>query len=207
MAKYKQRIKIGNKYNRLTVLAKAEPKVFTNYTTAAWVCKCECYNFARVVGSYLNNGSVKSCGCAIQEAGRNRAGKRRTGLQVQEGALATLKHVYGHHTGNCKKNDRVPLDFDIYCKIAKQPCTYCGKIDVKNVHTSEGKNASKERYLECFVSINGIDRIDSTKGYELDNCTPCCKVCNVRKMDLTQLELAQWVISTYGWATSILKGM
>lgn len=31
--------------------------------------------------------------------------------------------------------------------------------------------------------MNGIDRIDSTKGYSADNCVPCCSKCNRMKLD------------------------
>ena len=33
--------------------------------------------------------------------------------------------------------------------------------------------------------VNGIDRIDSSKGYVFDNCVPCCKHCNIMKMTMT----------------------
>lgn len=42
--------------------------------------------------------------------------------------------------------------------LLNSPCTYCG---CKN--------------------CNGIDRIDSSKGYELGNVTPCCAMCNRMK--------------------------
>ena len=32
---------------------------------------------------------------------------------------------------------------------------------------------------------NGIDRIDSSKGYSVDNCVPCCAKCNYAKHDLS----------------------
>ena len=40
----------------------------------------------------------------------------------------------------------------------KKPCFYCGS-----------------------PYANGIDRIDSSKGYNKDNCVPCCAVCNKMK--------------------------
>jgi hypothetical protein len=33
--------------------------------------------------------------------------------------------------------------------------------------------------------VNGIDRIDSKKGYILDNCVACCKMCNYMKGSLS----------------------
>lgn len=51
-----------------------------------------------------------------------------------------------------------------------------------------------EEFLEftarpCFFCMTtpskGIDRANSSKGYEKENCLPCCKVCNRMKLDLT----------------------
>ena len=47
-------------------------------------------------------------------------------------------------------------------KMLIEPCVYCGHIDLK-------------------VRVNGIDRLDSSKDYSVDNCLPCCKDCNYMK--------------------------
>lgn len=41
-------------------------------------------------------------------------------------------------------------------------CTYCGFLDLDTI-------------------TNGIDRLDSSKGYIIGNCVPCCKDCNYFK--------------------------
>jgi len=51
----------------------------------------------------------------------------------------------------------------------------------------EFKNLTK---LECFYcgrtdSLRGVDRINSTKGYSIDNCVSCCTCCNRMKLDYT----------------------
>lgn len=67
------------------------------------------------------------------------------------------------------------------------PCNYCGHLDLK-------------------VRLNGIDRIDNSKGYITGNVVPCCKYCNYAKNMLSidefismchrvvkyQLRIAQW---------------
>lgn len=37
----------------------------------------------------------------------------------------------------------------------------------------------------CGDKLNGIglDRIDSSRGYEIDNVVPCCRWCNIMKLD------------------------
>ena len=44
---------------------------------------------------------------------------------------------------------------------------------------------------------NGIDRVDSTMGYAIDNCVPCCKTCNIAKHTMTTIEFAGWINRAY----------
>jgi hypothetical protein len=49
-----------------------------------------------------------------------------------------------------------------FTSIVSKPCFYCGTCEQI-----------------------GIDRIDSSQGYVIGNCAPCCFYCNVAKNDLT----------------------
>lgn len=42
------------------------------------------------------------------------------------------------------------------------PCVYCDHLNLE-------------------VRVNGIDRLDSSKPYTIENCRPCCKDCNYMK--------------------------
>ena len=44
--------------------------------------------------------------------------------------------------------------------MAKWKCNYCGETN--NI---------------------GCDRIDNLKGHTMNNCVPCCQLCNVTRMD------------------------
>jgi hypothetical protein len=56
-----------------------------------------------------------------------------------------------------------------------KPCYYCGKNDGR-----------------C-----GLDRIDSTKDYQLDNCIPCCITCNRMKTNTKQKEFLKHIEMIY----------
>jgi len=56
------------------------------------------------------------------------------------------------------------LSIDQVGMLYKQPCHYCG--DIPN-----GK-------------LNGIDRQDSSIGYIIENCVPCCPTCNYAKWQM-----------------------
>jgi hypothetical protein len=57
--------------------------------------------------------------------------------------------------------------------IIKQNCYYCGIMQEKG--------------------FNGIDRMDSTKGYEIDNCVSCCTDCNMMKGAVDNITFIQRV--------------
>ena len=42
-------------------------------------------------------------------------------------------------------------------------------------------------------SYNGIDRKDNTRGYEPDNCLPCCGLCNRMKSALSYGDFMDWI--------------
>ena len=62
-------------------------------------------------------------------------------------------------------------------------------------------NLSREWYLDniwdkrCFygdhAAEGGIDRLDSKRGYDPDNCVPCCFVCNAIKGTQTLEQMYQ----------------
>jgi hypothetical protein len=59
------------------------------------------------------------------------------------------------------KNLDFTITYDDYVNIVDKDCYYCETIQEKG--------------------FNGIDRKDQTKGYLLDNCVSCCKMCNYMK--------------------------
>ena len=62
-------------------------------------------------------------------------------------------------------------------KLVKSNCHYC------NEGFSNTMNYNQTNFKYTF-HYNGIDRIDSSIGYINGNVVPCCKTCNVSKMDM-----------------------
>jgi hypothetical protein len=67
-----------------------------------------------------------------------------------------------------RKKRTFELTLEEFRAIISKPCAYCGKIEE--------------------LEYNGIDRVDNTKGYYLDNCASACKMCNLMKSDHTVTE-------------------
>lgn len=71
-----------------------------------------------------------------------------------------------------------------FFKIAKNPCIYCGEKPTE-------KTPPKKWQVPTY--LNGIDRVDNSIGYTLENSVPCCRQCNWAKRDLTLQEWNNWI--------------
>ena len=67
------------------------------------------------------------------------------------------------------------LTEDEFESFWKKPCSYCGDE----------------------IETIGIDRIDSKKSYEINNCKPCCTDCNKMKLDLSEDEFLKLIKKIY----------
>jgi len=70
--------------------------------------------------------------------------------------------------------------------IVARDCVYCGAPPRLRYKTHKG-------YL-TEIKANGIDRIDSALGYVQGNVQPCCKSCNVAKLDRSDADFRAWVL-------------
>lgn len=116
---------------------------------------------AKEIDEYLKN---------IEEERRNQMGLRR-------------KYYQEYISNAIKRSIPFNLTFDQFNEIISQPCYYCGTEPY--VHTAMLKRANmQEPMLKCV----GIDRKDSSKFYDVDNCVPCCSKCNLMKQTSTTKE-------------------
>lgn len=130
----------------------------------------------------------KSCGCLVQKQNLKRAYKSRSYDTV------TISQEYTNHRGNAKVAGRDYMKKQDWLKIVKQPCFYCGGIDIRNRAAMDsykklrGVTLKEEDIEKYAVELNGVDRLDSNKGYEMDNVVPCCGMCNRMKNKFTYKE-------------------
>ena len=82
-----------------------------------------------------------------------------------------------YERGAKERNLKFELTIDEFDNITKQPCFYCGEF-------------GKER---DGIKYNGVDRINSTDGYSISNCVPCCETCNKMKLDYDQHDFLEHV--------------
>ena len=61
----KSKIKIGDKFNRLTIIEEAG---YNKRNRPLWKCKCSCGVVKIILGNALQTGNTKSCGCLSLES-------------------------------------------------------------------------------------------------------------------------------------------
>ena len=90
--------------------------------------------------------------------------------KVMAGNKSRIENIKIHYTNYIRKADYLRHSFelsqDMFEEIVKQPCYYCGIIQDRE--------------------FNGIDRKNSTQGYDVTNCVSCCKMCNYMKGSLCE---------------------
>lgn len=88
------------------------------------------------------------------------------------------KAVYRKYRLRAKsKNIPFKLTEEIFEKLTGKNCYLCGAPPCGNyVH-------NRKRDKTAPFIYNGLDRIDSKKGYVLSNVRPCCFKCNKMKTD------------------------
>lgn len=85
------------------------------------------------------------------------------------------------------------ISFKDFWIIAVKNCHYCGAPPNKKRTWPNGASSV----------CNGLDRIDSDFGYSLDNVVPCCKWCNISKLDRSQGDFLAWIDSVYEFQHSL----
>lgn len=77
------------------------------------------------------------------------------------------------------------LSKEQFIELSSTECFYCGEPPKE----TNGRHDWHPRVL-----ANGLDRIDSSKGYLVGNVVPSCGICNVAKLAMKREDFFAWVI-------------
>ena len=75
-------MKIGDKFNKLTIIAESSRRAANG--GKYWICQCECGNIKEIRADHLKDGHTKSCGCKNQDKINNIIGQKFNNLTVIE---------------------------------------------------------------------------------------------------------------------------
>lgn len=172
---------IGRRFGRLTVIGLAP----TLKHKSRCVCVCDCGKEKVVGAANLVRLSTRSCGCLLAEITSARSKNNNFGSLYTNPEEAFVNVViYDYRRTAESKGFEWALNRE-WCRVNFQNnCHYCGSCPL-----SVRKSKSSDR----LYTYNGIDRVDNSKGYTLDNVVVCCKICNHAKATMTQSEFYAWI--------------
>lgn len=172
---------IGKKIGKVVIksFSHAEPMGKNNRVYYFYNYKCECGSDG-ITGKHTllaaKNYSCKNCR-GIKLAIRNKV----TSKKYNDPVDAKASILFSNYKAKCKmKNWSFDLSFENFRDLVLQNCHYC------NLEPNKfRKDRAKSRQGISRILFNGIDRLDSNKGYSISNCVPCCEDCNKAKRNLS----------------------
>lgn len=189
-------------YNGLDRINSDLPHDFENLVTSCGICnksksdmttkefKNFIYNSYNHMTSEINNiGNVEKYFNFIAQDGYVDISEYK---RKYHPAISSAKRVFA---GNYDDGD---LDFEYFLKITQHNCVYCGS-EPKNQRNSSKVRSDSSQYARDngeFI-YNGLDRSDSSKKHDMDNCVPCCFSCNWAKGNWSVEDYKNWVIRVY----------
>lgn len=165
---------IGKRVGMFVVVSKSHRDVVKRRTY--YNCICDCGKEFLTESAELHNGKKTSCGCSKERLCAEK-------LFIPDD-MACKNRIYGAYKRAARKRD---LLFDLskaqFIQTMESNCFYCG-IEPSAVYN--------DHYGKPYL-WNGVDRVDSSKGYVPENTVPCCKHCNYAKRDLLPEQFRAWI--------------
>jgi len=162
---------LGRKFGRWTVIRDSKIRRHGNIV---WLCKCECGQLRRIIGSSLKCGHTKSCGCLQKEiVSKNGMGNKfsvKHGEFINKKPRSRLYRIWGGIKNRCEN-----VNNNRFYRYGERGINIC----------QEWK--SNFMAFKRWALINGyrrdltIDRINNDGDYKPSNCQWITKSENSKK--------------------------
>lgn len=167
---------INKRFGKLLVVKRAENSKKGN---SMWFCVCDCGKTITVLGESLKHGATKSCGCLSKE-------------QLWKG----FGEISGTYWGRCERGAKFRgLSFNLTIQDAWQKfldqnrlCALSGNLLVFNPKYCNPRSKVPE------WQTASLDRIDSNKGYSLDNIQWVDVSVNYMKNDMSENDFIKFCV-------------
>lgn len=167
---------VGYEYHWLEVIKKSGSKNGQVY----WICKCKCGKELELPTRTITRNERKSCGCWMKSKQYSRSHYLWSGYGDIHG-----KWWSNIQKGAANRSHKFELDIEDAWNLFLQQdrkCAYSG-IVLKFASTMK-------KYTDTTASL---DRINSSKGYTLDNVQWVHKTVNLMKQGLSDEDFKYWI--------------
>lgn len=157
----------GEKFNHLTAICNLNKR--NHLKAKLWLFRCDCGLEVEKAYWSVVQGRITSCNtCQF-------AHKKRKGAEAA---------LYERFRNSYKDGN---ITFEQFKELSQQPCHWCGQW---RPNISTARNGHQ-------VIFHGLDRIDNSRGHDIDNVKPCCWVCNDKRSNDSEEEFLQWIKTVY----------
>lgn len=129
-------------------------------------CSCSFEFFTREV-NIIRGLSTRCRSCKNKEHGPK--------LRGSDTGWNGWHNRYRQNARNRSRNIPFELTVEDIKSLCSKDCYYC-----------DGEPERRVIGRQNIIYANGIDRIDPSEGYTVDNCQPCCTICNRMKWDMSE---------------------
>jgi len=119
-----------------------------------------CLECSKEYENYLThqNNDSKRCRDCNQNQKIQYSKRNRNRNEKHDNFINKEKYYKSYINNALKREYDFTLNFDEFCILVDKECYYC--------------------HHNIFEEINGIDRVDNSKGYTKENSVSCCETCN-----------------------------
>ena len=168
----------GLRFGKLVVLRCMGSRQIGKRRCKIWLCQCDCGKSTEVRTAHLTakKNGIKSCGClGIAQS-----------LPEGESSFNQILERYGRQARS--RGIKFELTKEKFRNLITSDCFYCDSPPTSIQHNKTANGS---------FTYSGVDRIDSAKDYTIDNCVPCCKVCNFMKRSMSTSDFYSQIEKIY----------
>ena len=167
---------VGYKYHWLEIVARSKSRDGQVY----WICKCECGKEIELSTKTITRDERKSCGCWMKSREYSRCNYLWSGFE----------EIHGKWWGNVRRGAKqrgheFNLSIEEAWNLFKKQS---GKCALSGVDLKFCKSIR-----EVKDTTASLDRIDSSKGYTIDNVQWVHKTVNLMKQGIDMNEFKWWI--------------
>ncbi len=165
----------GHKFGKWTVIK----FLYTDHEHKHYLLRCECgYEKIKSTDHIWQSSMCRKCNGKITSERQ----KKNYGECSKNTILSSYKKGAQYRKHKWEITDEEVL------KLFRGKCHYCGRSPYR-IYIARGANGG--------FKYNGIDRIDSKKGYEINNCVSCCPQCNFAKHAMSEKDFLNLILLIY----------
>lgn len=189
---------VGDRFGKLVVVEKRPSlhiidKNGHHICRAKWLLRCDCGFEYEMTGTHFRERKLPMCkGCAY------RARPQSTKINSDEERLFRKAVVSPAKA----RGISVEITAEDFIHIASQSCHYCGTpprprefIVTKTVYVGQ----------RTSFTVHGLDRVDNSLGYTIDNCVSSCTTCNTMKMAIPVGEFLAHVKKIAAYSSTLIS--